>query len=147
MPVSYTHLAAKSFKATMETNADITNSLSARGSMNFPKLETMLYFLAILPSSISVKDATIKIITAIYLFIGSGARNSTSKNAGIITTRDVYKRQISDGDLLRRRRFASDRCDYVTPAQQPSYFLWAVLHRKIPHLRALEIFSHLFPDG
>ena len=54
---------------------------------------------------------------------------------------------ISDGDLLRRRRFASDRCDYVTPAQQPSYFLWAVLHRKIPYLRSLEIFSHLFPDG
>ena len=52
-----------------------------------------------------------------------------------------------DGDLLRRRRFASDRCDYVTPAQQPSYFLWAVLHRKIPYLRSLEIFSHLFPDG
>ena len=46
-----------------------------------------------------------------------------------------------------RRRFASDRCDYVTPAQQPSYFLWAVLHRKIPYLRSLEIFSHLFPDG
>ena len=26
-------------------------------------------------------------------------------------------------------------------------FSWAVLHRKIPYLRSLEIFSHLFPDG
>ena len=28
-----------------------------------------------------------------------------------------------------------------------SYFLWADKKKKIPYLRSLEIFSHLFPDG
>ena len=42
-------------------SAEHTNSLSAIGSINLPKLVTRLYFLAILPSSRSVRLAMIKI--------------------------------------------------------------------------------------
>ena len=42
-----------------------TSSLSARGSINFPKSVTRLYFLAIFPSSMSVRLAMIKIAVAI----------------------------------------------------------------------------------
>ena len=54
-----------SFKFKRQSKADITNILSARGSINFPKLVTKLYFLATFPSIASVIDATIKIIRAI----------------------------------------------------------------------------------
>ena len=48
--------------------AESTSSLSANGSINFPKLVIRLYFLAILPSNISVSDAARKIAKAIQLF-------------------------------------------------------------------------------
>ena len=52
-------------RTAITINADATKSLSANGSINFPKFVTRLYFLAIFPSSISVKLATIKIMSAI----------------------------------------------------------------------------------
>ena len=55
------------FNSTRQIKAEQTRSLSARGSINFPKSVTRLYFLAILPSNISVRDATTKIISAIHL--------------------------------------------------------------------------------
>ncbi len=53
--------------AVKQIKADATNSLSASGSINFPKLVTRLYFLAIFPSKRSVRLATIKIATAAYM--------------------------------------------------------------------------------
>ena len=47
-----------------QIRAEHTSSLSASGSMNLPKLVTRLYFLAILPSSMSVRLATIKMTSA-----------------------------------------------------------------------------------
>ena len=43
-----------------QIRAEQTRSLSASGSMNFPKFVTRLYFLAIFPSSMSVRLATMK---------------------------------------------------------------------------------------
>ena len=43
---------------TKQINAEPTNSLSAKGSINFPKFETKLYFLAKYPSKKSDKHAT-----------------------------------------------------------------------------------------
>ena len=40
--------------------ADVTNSLSAKGSKNIPKVVTKLYFLAIIPSKQSVIAAITK---------------------------------------------------------------------------------------
>ena len=49
--------------AVRQINAAATRSLSARGSINFPKFVTRLYFLAIFPSRRSVRLAIIKITT------------------------------------------------------------------------------------
>ena len=46
--------------ARKQTNAAHTRSLSARGSRNFPKVVTRLFFLAILPSNQSVTEAAAK---------------------------------------------------------------------------------------
>ena len=48
-------------------NAEQTSNLSANGSINLPKLVTKLYFLAIIPSNISVMDAIANIANAIQL--------------------------------------------------------------------------------
>ena len=58
--------AAKVLALTRQIIAEQTKSLSASGSMNFPKLVTRLYFLAIFPSSMSVRLAMIKMATAMY---------------------------------------------------------------------------------
>ena len=50
--------------STSAIMAALTSSLSARGSMNLPKLVTRLYFLAIFPSIRSVRLAMIKIARA-----------------------------------------------------------------------------------
>ena len=75
-------------KRCIPTNAIIaeqTNNLSANGSINFPKLVTRLYFLAILPSKRSVKLARINIPTAIYL-PHPMLRYRHIRNKGIIIT-------------------------------------------------------------
>ena len=57
-------------------------SLSARGSTNFPKLDTRLYFRARYPSKVSVRLAIINMETAIYLGItesGLSAIKNTKK--------------------------------------------------------------------
>ena len=51
--------------STRQINAAHTSNLSAKGSMNFPKFVTRLYFLAILPSAKSVRHAITKIAVAI----------------------------------------------------------------------------------
>ena len=51
--------------STRAIRAEQTRSLSARGSMNLPKSVTRPYFLAILPSAISVRDAMMKKARAI----------------------------------------------------------------------------------
>ena len=56
--------------STRATKAVITKILSARGSINFPKLVTILKLLAIYPSKLSLKDKSIKIPKAI-----AGCRN------------------------------------------------------------------------
>src|SRR5574344_1114552 len=70
--------------------AEQTKSLSASGSINFPKFVIRLYFLAILPSSKSVSDAIIKIESAIHLSypVMSIIRNTT-KTGTRITLRIV----------------------------------------------------------
>ena len=67
-----------------------TSSLSAKGSINLPKFVTRLYFLAIFPSSISVRDATIKIASATRRSTWSSGlkSNATTKN-GIKITRKI----------------------------------------------------------
>lgn len=59
--ITITITTSINFKLKRQSKADITSILSARGSMNFPKFVTKLYFLAIFPSIASVIDATIKI--------------------------------------------------------------------------------------
>ena len=66
--------------------AEQTRSLSARGSMNFPKFVTRLYFLAIFPSSRSVRLATTKSMREIHLLAGppmSVSINRTKKGTMI----------------------------------------------------------------
>ena len=70
--------------------ADETRSLSASGSINFPKLVTRLYFLAILPSSISVIEANANIKSAIQFPYGikppySLSHSNAIKKNGIST--------------------------------------------------------------
>ena len=50
--------------STKARRAAVTRSLSARGSMNFPKSVTMLCFRAMCPSRASVMDARAKMIRA-----------------------------------------------------------------------------------
>ena len=52
--------AGSSRSSIIQISAEHTSSLSANGSINFPKFVTRLYFLAIFPSSISVRLAMIK---------------------------------------------------------------------------------------
>ena len=54
--------------------------------MIFPKLETRLYFLAIFPSSISVNDAAIKMISAIIKY---PVRYAAMKNGTAIIRQTV----------------------------------------------------------
>ncbi|MPM77897.1 hypothetical protein SDC9_124906 [bioreactor metagenome] len=56
---------ATKFDSIIHIRADITNNLSAKGSINFPKSVTKLFFLAIWPSRASVIDAIINIKQAI----------------------------------------------------------------------------------
>ena len=51
-------------RSTSAISAEHTKSLSASGSINLPKLVTRLYFLAIFPSSKSVKLANTNIAAA-----------------------------------------------------------------------------------
>lgn len=71
-----------------QTRAAQTKSLSASGSINFPKLVIRLRLRAICPSKKSVMQAAMKIISAIQFCPGrpNGAINITTKN-GISTTR------------------------------------------------------------
>ena len=60
--------------------ADETKSLSANGSINFPKLVTRLYFLAMYPSKQSVIEARQNIPVAIYRATCLSKPNGQSKS-------------------------------------------------------------------
>ena len=83
------HAANRSI-STRQIMAEHTKSLSANGSINFPKFVTRLYFLAIFPSAISVRLATIKMAVAMY-FPYSGKYGASKKNTknGINITRNI----------------------------------------------------------
>src|SRR5699024_1419014 len=70
--------------------AEHTRSLSARGSMNFPKFVTRFLALAIFPSSMSVRLAAQKITRAIHL-LASPAKSVSMKNTknGTMITRST----------------------------------------------------------
>ena len=72
------------FRSDSAMSAEHTSSLSARGSMNFPKLVTRLYFLAIFPSSISVSDAAMNIPSATHFDHPGDIYKNTRKNGIII---------------------------------------------------------------
>ena len=74
---------------TKHMSAVLTSSLSASGSINFPKFDTRLYFLAINPSSVSVSDAMIKIATAIYLEFPTTSVSIKNAKNGIIITLNI----------------------------------------------------------
>ena len=66
--ITITNHAASFFVSIIQIIAEHTSSLSASGSINFPKFVTRLYFLAIFPSRRSVKLATQNNASAIHLF-------------------------------------------------------------------------------
>ena len=74
--------------------AEQTSNLSANGSINLPKLVTRLYFLAILPSSMSVSDAamnktapqSVNIVSVVdEKFVKTGSSITTMKIGTIIS--------------------------------------------------------------
>ena len=71
--------------------AEHTSSLSAKGSMNFPKFVTRFLARAILPSSISVRLATQNKTNAIHLFAGppTSVNIKNTKNGTMITRNTV----------------------------------------------------------
>ena len=71
--------------------AEHTSSLSAKGSMNFPKFVTRFLARAILPSSISVRLATQNKTNAIHLFAGPpiSVNIKNTKNGTMITLKTV----------------------------------------------------------
>ena len=74
--------------STNQSSAAVTSILSARGSANLPKSVTKLYFLAIFPSSRSVKLATMKMATATQVAPGK-SQYSTTINTGISKIRSM----------------------------------------------------------
>ena len=69
---------------TKQIMAEQTNSLSASGSMNFPKFVIRLYFLAIVPSSLSVIDAATKITSAAHFPQLYGISSHTTKTGSVL---------------------------------------------------------------
>ena len=88
--ITRTTITFSLFIDVRQISAVHTSSLSASGSINLPKFVTRLYFLAIFPSSISVRLATQKITSAIHLSAAPVISNNinTTKN-GIKITRKI----------------------------------------------------------
>ena len=77
-------------RSTSAISAEHTKSLSASGSINFPKFVTRLYFLAILPSKRSVRLARINIAAAIISpVIPSPGIYRNIRNTGIIIVLNI----------------------------------------------------------
>ena len=82
--------AGSSPKEVRQIMAEVTRSLSARGSMNLPKFVMRFLDRAIFPSAISVREAAMKMASAtsrIVRLSGKTRRKTTKK--GIIKTRSM----------------------------------------------------------
>ena len=85
------HSSAPNPISIIQIIAEHTRSLSANGSINFPKFVTRLYFLAIFPSNMSVRLATQNKMSAIHLFAGppTSVNIKNTKNGTMITLNTV----------------------------------------------------------
>src|SRR5699024_2146190 len=88
--------------AVKQIRAEHTRSLSAKGSMNFPKFVTRLYFLARYPSKVSVRLAATKITRAIHLsaapvisYIKKATKNGIMITLVIVSLFGVFIFQLS----------------------------------------------------
>ena len=75
--------------STNHSMAAVTSILSARGSANLPKSVTRLYFRAILPSSMSVRLAMMKMASATHVAPGKPQYSTTMKTGIRIMRKSV----------------------------------------------------------